>query len=78
MAYVSLVALTPHAYGGRRLQPGQRYEATRQDARLLTGIKRAQYAPADLPPDIAPETPKRRYRRKVVETAPPVDPQVDE
>lgn len=47
MQRVSLIALRPHRYGGRRLITGQVFDATPKHAKLLKAIKRATDAPAN-------------------------------
>jgi len=53
---VPLVASLPFTYAGRSLKPGDRFEASAYDARILKAIKKAQDAPQ-------PET-KREYKRR--------------
>lgn len=47
MTKIALVSLQRHVYAGRRLKPGDEFEARGQsDARLLIALKRADFAPA--------------------------------
>lgn len=49
---VQLYATTRVHYGNKDVQPGQPFEASEKDAKLLTKIRKASYAPAVSPTDL--------------------------
>lgn len=50
----SLIAERSLKYGGRRLEPGDGFEAKRGDAKVLVGIGKARYAPPERKPEVLP------------------------
>lgn len=57
MERVKLIAVTPLKYGGTFYAKGDRFDASRQDAKALKFIKRAADAPAADQPPVPPATP---------------------
>lgn len=66
---MKLIAAKPMSYGGKRLDPGTEFEASRQDARVLTALGRAKISNAIQPRDMAADdaskkdAPKKRSKR---------------
>lgn len=65
---MKMVALKSFTYAGKRINPGDPFDAVgRSDARLLKALKRADDAPPPTPPAAEPPPPPYRSRALVAD-----------
>lgn len=74
-----LIAIRELKYNTRRLLPGEEFDASDKDTKILIGIKKAKVAPPPPPPRAVarPVAPRRLERPSQVEDAPKVAPADD-